>query len=64
MSVRLALGQVLDDGRFVDGSRLAVLLPKEPPFDLVELLETHDVGCVVEATPNEFLNLTALSRCP
>jgi len=39
MSVRLAIGQVLDYGRFVDGSRLAVLLPEEPhAADLVELL--------------------------
>lgn len=64
MSVRLALGQVLDYGRFVDGSRLAVLLPEEPPDDLVELLETHDVGCVVETTPNEFLDRTTHNRCP
>lgn len=31
MSVRLALGQVLDYGHYVDGSRLAVLLPSAPP---------------------------------
>ena len=64
MSVRLALGQVLDYGRFVSGSRLAVLLPETPPADLVELLETHDVGCVVETTPNEFLDMTTHNRCP
>ena len=64
MSVRLALGQVLDYGRFVNGSRLAVLLPEAPPADLVELLETHDVGCIVETTPNEFLDMTTQNRCP
>jgi hypothetical protein len=64
MSVRLALGQILDYGRFVNGSRLAVLLPKAPADDLIELLERHDVGCVVETTPNEFLDMTAHNRCP
>ena len=39
MSIRLALGQVLDYGRYVEGSRLAILLPEAPAADLVELLE-------------------------
>jgi hypothetical protein len=64
MSVRLALGQVRDYGRFVKGSRLAVLLPATPPADLVELLERHDVGCVVETTPSDFLDMTKHGRCP
>lgn len=64
MSVRLALGQVLDYGRYVDGSRLAVLLPIAPAADLVELLERHDVGCVVETTPGNFVDMTTLKRCP
>lgn len=64
MSVRLALGQVLDYGRFVDGSRLAILLPEAPAADLVELLELHDVGCVVETTPENFIDMTTLKRCP
>jgi hypothetical protein len=64
MSVRLALGQVLDYGRYVDGSRLAILLPEAPAADLVELLELHDVGCVVETTPENFIDMTTLKRCP
>lgn len=64
MSVRLALGQVLDYGRYVDRFQLAVLLPKAPSADLVELLEAHDVGCVVESTPGKFLDMTRLKRCP
>ncbi|MGO9734369.1 hypothetical protein [Mycobacterium sp.] len=64
MSVRLALGQVLDYGRFVERSRLAVLLPEAPPADLVELLDRYGVGCVVETTPNEFLDMTTYNRCP
>lgn len=64
MSVRLALGQVLDYGRYIAGSRLAVLLPGAPADDLVELLEQHDVGCVIETAPGQFLDLTALKRCP
>lgn len=64
MSVRLALGQVLDYGRYVQESRLAILLPEAPAADLVELLEAHDVGCVVETTPNHFVDMTILGRCP
>jgi len=64
MSVRLALGQVLDYGRYVDDSRLAILLPEPPAADLVELLEMHTVGCVVEAGPQNFVDMTALQRCP
>jgi len=64
MSVRLALGQVLDYGRFVDGSHLAVLLPEAPSGDMVEPLESHGIGCVVEAQPNRFVDMTSLGRCP
>ncbi|ORW06258.1 hypothetical protein AWC13_00070 [Mycobacterium kubicae] len=64
MSVRLALGQVLDYGRYVKGAELAVLLPGTPAADLVELLESHGVGCVVEGSPGQFTDMTGLGRCP
>lgn len=64
MSVRLALGQVLDYGRYVEGSDLAVLFPGMPAADLVELLESHQVGCVVEGADGRFLDVTGLGRCP
>lgn len=66
MSVRLALGQVLDYGRYVDGSRLAVLLPDHPPADMLSLLESLDIGCVVETPPGSgtFIDTTNLERCP
>lgn len=65
MSVRLALGQVLDYGRYVDGAQLAVLLPEAPAADLVELLESHNVGCVVAGgNTDSFLEMTKLERCP
>ncbi len=64
MAVRLALGQVLDYGRYVEGAGLAILLPEAPDADLVELLETHGVGCVVEAQPGAFIEMTTLGRCP
>lgn len=63
MSVRLALGQVLDYGRYIDNARLAVLLPAAPAADLVELLESHDVGCVVDTTAGAFVDMTTLERC-
>ena len=62
--MRLALGQLLDYGRYVDSSRLAVLLLEPPAADMVELLETYGVGCVVETTPNDFVDMTSLRRCP
>lgn len=64
ISVRLALGQVLDYGRYVEGSELAVLLPGMPAADLIELLESYEVGCVVEAEGGQFLDVTGLGRCP
>jgi len=64
MSVRLALGQILDYGRFVSGAELSVLLPTAPAADLVELLESHGVGCVVESKPGYFSDMTGLGRCP
>jgi hypothetical protein len=64
MSVRLAVGQVLDDGRYMKGAELAVLLPGPPAADLVELLESHNVGCVVEGKLGQFSDMTGLKRCP
>jgi hypothetical protein len=64
MSVRLALGQVLDYGRYVEGAELSVLLPSSPAADLVELLRSFGIGCVVEGKPGEFTDMTGLGRCP
>jgi hypothetical protein len=64
VSVRLALGQVLDYGRYVEGAELAVLLPSAPAADLVELLRSHGIGCVVEGQPGQFADMTGLGRCP
>lgn len=68
MSVRLALGQVFDYGRYVrrlvPDVKLAVLLPGHPSPDMRELLEEHDVGCVVRLGSGGFADLTSLERCP
>lgn len=64
MSVRLALGQILDYGRCFNDMALAILLPSEPLPDLVELLTGHDVGCIVEHRDGVFTDLTSLGRCP
>ncbi len=63
MSVRLALGQILDYGRCVDEMELAVLLPGDPAPDLIALLRDHGVGCVVERRDGGFADLTGLDRC-
>ena len=48
-------GRSLDYGRHVkahlDGAELALLLPEGPPGDMIELLESLGVGCVVEEEP-------------
>jgi len=68
MSVRLALGQVLDYGRYVKnrypGTELSLLLPQSPPGDMIELLESLGIGCVVEQSPGVFVDETSLGRCP
>jgi hypothetical protein len=35
-----------------------------PAADPVELLELHDVGCVAETTPENFIDMTTLKRSP
>jgi hypothetical protein len=64
MAVRLAIGQVLDYGRYVEGARLALLLPETPAPDMLPLLEFLGIGCVVKTGPGEFTDLTSLGRCP
>jgi len=64
MAVRLAIGQVLDYGRYVEGARLALLLPEAPAPDMLPLLEFLGIGCVVKSGPSEFTDLTSLGRCP
>ncbi|TXH15880.1 MAG: hypothetical protein E6R06_32145 [Mycobacterium sp.] len=63
MSVRLALGQVLDYGHHVGqvhtDLRLALLLPAAPAPDLMELLQKLGVGCVVEGPLGVFGDLYA-----
>ena len=53
-SVRLALGQILDYARYVKPDSLAVLLPVQPPEDMVTLLADYGVHCVYETDPGKF----------
>lgn len=68
MAVRLALGQILDYGRYVrrvvPDIKLAVLLPEYPPGDISDLLKDYDVGCVVELSSGTFIDIASLNRCP
>lgn len=47
--VRTALGQILDYSRYVEHRSRALLLPEEPPADLVTLLHDYKVGVVWRA---------------
>jgi hypothetical protein len=52
--VRLALGQLLDYRRYVKPRSMAVLLPADPGADMIELLHSHGITCVVEVVPGVF----------
>ena len=45
-------------------TELALLLPKRPPGEMVSLLQSLGVGCVVETAPGAFVDATGLKRCP
>jgi 5-methylcytosine-specific restriction protein A len=54
-AVRMALGQLLDYSRHIPTQpKLAVLLPRKPSPDLLELLRLHAIGCVYEEAPGVF----------
>ncbi|WP_143022883.1 hypothetical protein [Lentzea jiangxiensis] len=52
--IRFALGQVLDYARYIDHERRAVLLPKHPGQDMVDLLSSCQVGCIYETSEGNF----------
>lgn len=53
-SIRMAIGQLADYGRFLEPSRSAVLLPERPPRDLEDLLGSAEIGVVWETTDGQF----------
>jgi hypothetical protein len=52
--VRLALGQLLDYQRYVLPRSMAVLLPADPEPDIIELLHSYQITCIVEDIPGSF----------
>jgi hypothetical protein len=46
--LRTALGQILDYARYVDHSRLSILVPTRPETDMESLLISHGVGVIWE----------------
>ncbi len=53
-SIRMAIGQLADYGRFLEPSRSAVLLSERPPRDLEDLLGSAEIGVVWETTGGQF----------
>lgn len=45
-SIRMAVGQLLDYGRFIEHNRKVVLLPSRPRPDLIDYLHTLDIDIV------------------
>lgn len=52
--VRTGIGQVLDYGRYVENSGLAILLPGAPDPDLTDLMHSVSIACIWEVRPGEF----------
>jgi hypothetical protein len=50
-AIRMALGQLLDYRRFMDKSRLAVLLPELPRKDLCDLLAAYQISIIYSDGP-------------
>jgi hypothetical protein len=44
--IRMAIGQLLDYGRFLDAKRIAILVPSQPRADLVQLCETLRIDMI------------------
>ena len=49
----MALGQLIDYGRFADAEHRAVLLPTEPRPDLLALLKSADTGVYYRTGKNQ-----------
>jgi hypothetical protein len=45
-TVRMAIGQLADYGRFVPGAARAILLPERPADDLISLLESQRIVAI------------------
>lgn len=48
--LRMAVGQLLDYGRFVDHQKLAVLIPTQPRADLLAYLDAQGIAAVYHTT--------------
>jgi len=57
-AIRMAVGQLLDYSRFVDQSKLAVLLPEVPRRDLLNFLHSHSIA-VIAPRPDGVFDMTA-----
>jgi hypothetical protein len=53
-SIRMAIGQLADYGRFLEPDRSAVLLPERPSRDLEDLLTHVEIGMVWETSDGRF----------
>jgi hypothetical protein len=57
-AIRMAVGQLLDYSRFVERSKLAVLLPEVPRRDLLEFLQSHSIAVIAPQADNGFALVT------
>lgn len=62
-NVRMAIGQLMDYGRFFEKMKRAVLLPSEPRKDLVKLLESAGIS-VIWRDSSKFVSNDAMLDIP
>jgi hypothetical protein len=56
-SIRMAIGQLFDYRRYIDRDdvSLSVLVPTRPSDDMIDLLASLDIGCVVRSGRSDFV---------
>lgn len=66
--IRLAIGQILDYGRYAEAERRAILLPSRPADDMIDLLKALAISCIFEVKKGMFARIEAAATlceiCP
>jgi hypothetical protein len=63
--IRLAIGQILDYGRYAHTKHRAILVPARPSEDMIDLLKTLRISCIYEQSKGKFERIEAtVEFCP
>ncbi|MGI5224182.1 hypothetical protein [Actinoallomurus sp. CA-142502] len=61
--IRLAIGQILDYGRYARTKRRAILLPARPSEDMADLLKALGIACIYDRGKGEFERIEPAAEC-